>query len=115
MRRQPFPRKPLGFLDLRGGHLGGDDVAVLTSILFALRCRQVQQHVRLDVVLWDADAVVVHVGEIELGAGITLVSGKNGHNSSRDRTVANANKRFMVPPPKSATRTLAETSSLRAK
>ena len=70
---------------------------------------------RLDVVLWDADALVVHVGEIELGAGIALVSGKNGHNSTRDRTVANANNRFMVPPPKSATRTLADASSLRAK
>ena len=37
MRGDPLTGKALGFLDLRGGHLGGDDVAVLTSILFALR------------------------------------------------------------------------------
>ena len=74
MRGQPLPCQALGFLDLRGRKMACDEVAVFDTIFIALRCRQISPHLRLDIVLRDAIATVVHKPKAELGPSITLLS-----------------------------------------
>ena len=52
-----------------------DDLSILGGILGALRCRQAQPHMRLDIIL-RAQAVGVHESEVELRQGQALVGGE---------------------------------------
>src|ERR1700722_10044162 len=49
--------------------------AIFGGILGALRCRQAQPHMRLDIILW-AQAVGIHESEVELRQGQALVGGE---------------------------------------
>src|SRR5207245_2908220 len=64
--------------DLRRGHLGSDDVAVLERLVAVFLVsrvggREVKPRMRLNVVLRQAMTTVIHDAEVELRAGIALL------------------------------------------
>src|SRR5215475_6573866 len=82
LRWIPLARKPLRLLDPPLGHLFRHDVAILdgAGAFLCLRRkkpggREVEPLVALDIVLRHPSAVVIHDAEIELGSGVSLISG----------------------------------------
>jgi hypothetical protein len=69
----PLPSQTLSFGDLRGRHLGGDDVSILDGLGVSADTRAIVPHVRLYIVLPEALAIVIFEGEVELRVRISLI------------------------------------------
>jgi hypothetical protein len=70
--RLPLARELLRLSDLRGGHPGRECISIVRRISI-MRPRQVEPHVCLRKVLWNAEALSVHQAEIELSSCVALV------------------------------------------
>src|SRR5271157_1108499 len=71
--RLPFPSATLGFGNLFRRHLTGDNVSFLDAIGIAGGTRQIEPHVRLNIVLRDTLALVIQEAEVELRRRVSLL------------------------------------------
>ncbi len=80
--RLPLPRHALCLGKLVRGHPLAGSVAVPEGLVVALRGREVEPHVRQNVVLRHALACGVHDAEVGLGVGVAMVGGGGSAGTS---------------------------------
>ena len=74
MRSQPFPRQPLSFGDLVGGHSFSRVVSITKDHGISSNRCNVEPQERLHIVLWHSLATGVHRRDIKLRLFISLFS-----------------------------------------